>query len=844
MLSINLFSIFSGAVFALILLHFSSALINLDILYEIYLILVCIIFLIYLLFGVYKIYTAKYKNYLSLNKKYSIPFISIHLSHIHFKYKTLKKFYAPILFFIISFLIFFLYGTVLSINRLNSRLEANLYNKTHNLNIKITSIPIQKDYGWQFEADVKNSNLNIKHILVNIYNNSFGRFGKANGQRENQNNNLFQPKVGDEWSLPLKLKPPYANQNPYIFDYEFHLFHKNIHAIASADINKYYQDKIIKISNAKFLDTTLIEQIRANIQDKISIFIQNLKWKNVIIALVIGNQNQITSTEWELFNNSGIGHLISISGLHITMIAIFAASLPLIFIKIYPKILFYVNKKNICATFGLTLSGLYMLISGSQIPAQRTWIMLFILFIGHQRFGISTSLILAGLVIMLIDPWCVGSASFWLSFGAVGIMIFIGMRVTKIGTWKTNKFWLAARAQLAISLAMIPISVFIFAKFSLISPLANALAIPIVSYIISPLLIIASLLSFILQHNFIQYLFDISNYLINLVMLWCEYLTQFKFAYANTAVPSFLIFLFSLVGSFCLILPYKWRWYGIIMFIPLFFNKNTNILPNQALVTFFDVGQGSSVLISTANHNILFDTAPAMGNNITAEKTVIPSIQKFGINKLDKLIVSHSDKDHSGGLDSVVNNIKVDELLVGMDLNHELLNHTKVKYAHDIKISQCKPDTWEYDGVSFAMLYPLYDNDFAQKTNYNSCVLKIMAGNKSILLTADIEKPQEYILIDTYHELLKSDIMLAPHHGSKTSSTIDFLNAVKPNDIVVQAGFLNMYKHPHINILERYKDINSKVWRTDQDGAVQLILKPNNYSIKSYKLNYKRYWML
>jgi competence protein ComEC len=745
-------------------------------------------------------------------------------------------------------MLFFSYANYRSSQRINARLESSLYNTVENLNIKITSIPIQKDYGLQFEADVINlssevEKTHIKHILINTYESFYDNQSKQNEQNNNDDiKTNFIPKVGEVWKLPLKLKPPYANQNPYIFDYEFYLFHNNIHALASLNLTK-QASNIVKIKEASIFDFTFIEQTRFYIQNKITPFIQNLKWKNVIIALIIGNQSQISTDEWNLFNNSGIGHLISISGLHITMIALFASSLPLFFMKRYPQMLFYIDKRYVCGIVGLIFSGIYTLISGAQIPAQRTWIMLCIMFFAYVRLGLTTSLMISALIIMLLDPWCVGSASFWLSFGAVGIMIFIGTRITKIGTWRTSKLWLITKAQLAISLAMIPISIFIFSKFSLVSPLANAVAIPIISYIISPLLLLSTFLCFILPEFIIIFLFKTADFILDLVMVWCSYICKFAFAYGDVASPSIFIFVISLIGSICLILPYKWRWYGLVMFIPLFLHKNAKLNQNEALITFFDVGQGSSVLISTANHHVLFDIAQANGKNVVADKIIIPSIKQFGIHKLDKLLVSHSDKDHSGGLNSILkSDIKIDELVVGIDLNHDLL--TDAKAINSIKLEQCKPDTWEYDGVSFAVLYPLYNNDFGQKTNYNSCVLKIMAGATSLLLTADIEKPQEYILGDTYKELLKSDVMLAPHHGSKTSSTIDFLNLVQPKDIIIQAGFLNMYKHPHKNVLDNYASINSNVYRTDKHGAIQVIIKQNSYEIIAQKIKYKRYWGL
>lgn len=733
-----------------------------------------------------------------------------------FKYSLLSKYlqssaHYHILLTLITSIIFFSYTNYQSSIKLKSRLEITNYNKTYNLNIKITKLPIIREHAVQLQADVVDKNINIKNIYINLYNTTITNF-----------------KVGQIWNMDIKLKPPYSMQNPYTFDYEFYLFHQGIDAVGTAK-----QVKLIQQNN--FFDTTIIEQIRDNIQNKIQPLLKNLEYENILTALGLGNQSQITTKQWKFFNNTGIGHLISISGLHISIIALIASYFPLIFIRIYPRILFYINKRLICNSFGLLISGFYTLISGMQLPAQRTWLMLFIIFLLYRKINLFSSLYLAAIIILIFDPWSVGTASFWLSFIAVGFLIYLGQKSYSLTSYKSKIWYLSIKSQLAISLIMLPVGIFIFGQFSLISPLANAVAIPIVSYITTPLVILGIIFSFILA-PISKLFFIMANFSFKIVMLWCNQLIDLPNAFGYSAKPNIWIVLICIIGILYLLLNFKWRWYGIILFLPLFMHSNNKNSIGDLKAIFLDVGQGSSILLSSTNSNILFDTAGAFGNSVMADKTIIPSLQGLGINIIDKLIITHADKDHSGGINSILNNFKVNSIITSMDKNDAILNLANTK---NIPIYPCNPQVWETDNIQYAILFPLLNHDFNVKPNFNSCVLKVTTANTSILLTGDIEQGQEQILVDTYSDLLKSDILLSPHHGSKTSSTMDFLHAVQPENIIIQNGFLNNYKHPHNITLEKYNSIKTNIFRTDKLGAITVDTRQDHYKIDFER---KRYW--
>jgi competence protein ComEC len=776
---------------------------------------------------------------------------------IRYRHKLIHKSFSV---FIISAILAFSYASYRSNLRLQYRLPVEYYNTTHHLQIKVTSLPIvspdiNSQHNVKFKAEVLqainqnqpdlNHKLAIKNIMLSNFNDNFNKI-----------------KVGDIYNIQAKLKPPYSMQNPDVFDYEFYLFSNNIHAMASSTKQEWKY-----IDNTGLYDSTWVEQLRYKIEHNMLPFIEKLPHKAIILALTIGNQAYISTEQWKLFNRSGIGHLISISGLHITMLAIIMGLLPLIFIRIWPNICNYIRKKNLCAISGLSSALLYTLISGSEIPAVRTYLMLFIAVVLYKRFNIAVNLSISCLCILIFDPWAIASSSFWLSFGAIALLIFMAKHSSNNtqqnkknkDIHKNIKYMQILRSsivmQLGISLAMIPLCILIFGQFSIVSPLANMIAIPLISYIIAPFALLSACLSSI-DINIINYasikIFDLCNFCIDICIAWCTQTLTMPIAYAHAAYPSLPVLVLSIVGMICILLPYKWRWYGVVLMLPLISHENHKINPTskEIFAVFFDVGQGNSILIKTANHSLLFDTgAITFSRKIIAENTIIPALQRIGIKKIDDIVISHADADHIGGLGKVLENFDVSNILVGMPLEHpsliKALKYSKIDNKPDI--SQCAPKAWQYDGVAFIMLAPSYGHDFAadfanNTDNNSSCVLKIVSGSNSILLTGDLESPTELNMIEQYQDLLASDILLAPHHGSKTSSSMEFLQKVKPSHIIVQNGFFNTYKHPNTNVMERYNQIGSKIWRSDYDGAVMLDMGQSTYSIYSQRGHGARYW--
>ncbi len=803
-----------GSIFGLSILHFSYALYSIaDIVVIFFSQLLCII-LIYIM-------------YCFFNK------LRHHATKLNFRqFIKISWIYNLIIFFAASIL-FLSYGNYRSYLRLQNALKPQYYNKILNLKFQINKIPIKTDKSTQLQGRVLNNTdydgLNLNNIQINIY---------------GINNSQFNFEVGDIWQAQAKIKPSYAMQNPHVFDYEYYLFNNSIQAIATLSFNKvnFIQSNSAVQLLRQFNFRLYIEKLRFNLQQNTMPLIQYLEYGNVLLALGLGNQSLINKNQWLLFNNSGIGHLISISGLHITIFALLASYIPLPFIRLYPNILLHTNKRLICNGFGIIIAGLYVLISGLQIPAQRTWLMLVIIFVLYSRIQVKASLLIAGLIILIIDPWAVGSMSFWLSFLAVWCLIFISSSQYHIQNYQNKWLYKSLKIQIGISLAMIPLSIWFFSKFSIVSPVCNAVAIPIISYITMPFAVIGTALAGLFP-LFASLVLKLANYSFIAVAKLCEYLVALPFSTSIQAKPNILIIILFIIAAIYALIPTKlrWRYYSIFCALPLFISSGVKIHYGEAKIIFFDVGQGSSILIATKNNNTLIDTAGAWYDSVIADKTAVPSLLAMGVNKLDNLIITHADKDHSGGINSIINNLSVKNIISSENSKHKIFTLAREK---GISINNCDPKYWQVDGVLFSILYPL-STSFAQKTNNHSCVLKIQLGATSMLFTGDIERIAEDELVKEYGNLLKSDILLAPHHGSKTSSSIIFLQAVQPKYVVIQNGFLNQYGHPHIGTMKSYNDMNINSLRTDKLGAIIIDVNKNGYKIESQRgENFGRYWQV
>ena len=651
---------------------------------------------------------------------------------------------------------------------------------------------------------------------------------------------------GARWRLTVRLKRPHGNANPWGFDYEVWLLEQNLRAtgyVRQASGNALLTEFVPGFGN-------VVERCRAWLRARILAALPDRPYAGVIVALVVGDQRTVSQADWKVFNRSGIGHLISISGLHITMIAGLAAGLmSLLWRRSFftraalPLIL---PAQKAAAVAGVLTAFLYVLLAGFGVPAQRTLYMVGVVALAlwcGRITSISHVLCAALGLVLLLDPWAVLWPGFWLSFGAVGMILFASVGRTRQRPdpelprrlrWLA-KLRAAAHLQYVVTVGLVPLSMLLFGQLSLISPLANAIAIPLVSFIVTPLALFGSFLPAPLAGWILGLAHGVISFLAGLL----GWLSSYQWAVWNAPLPPFWIFACAMTGAAWLLAPSGWpqRWLGLPALLPLVLNVPIHPEAEQMWVTTFDVGQGMALLVETTQHRLLYDTGPTYSpESDGASRVVLPYLKARGINSLDAVIISHNDNDHSGGALSAFAELQI------AWVSSSLAARSAIVLAAP-RHRRCEAgQKWEWDGVQFEMLHPdaaSYD-DGELKPNARSCTLKITRGKQAILLAGDIEAAQEANLVALAVDL-RADVLLAPHHGSATSSSPAFLAAVQPRIALFQVGYRNRYHHPKAEVFQRYGEAGIQRLRTDSTGAITLEFT-GNIGVTEYRAAQPRYW--
>lgn len=652
---------------------------------------------------------------------------------------------------------------------------------------------------------------------------------------------------GERWQFTVHLRRPHGNANPYGFDYEAWLLEQDLRATGSVQAgekNRRLDAFVPSFGNA-------VERAREWLRDRINAALPDSPYAGVIVALVIGDQREVSQSDWTVFNRVGVGHLFSISGLHITMIAGLAAALVSalwrrsFFTDAHLPLLLPAQKA--AALAGAMTALIYVLLAGFGVPAQRTLYMISVVAIAlwtGRIVNVSHVLCSALLVVVLLDPWAGLWPGFWLSFGAVAIILYASVgrgevRAAKEAT--AMQRWLhmlkpAAHTQYVVTLGLVPLTMLLFGQISLVSPIANALAIPVVSLVITPL----SLVGAVLPAPLSGWILHLAHQLLEWLALFLNWLSDLSLAVWAAPIPPWWAFLCAFAGVLWMLAPRGWpvRWMGIAACLPLALNAADHPREGEMWVTAFDIGQGMALLIETPHHRLLYDTGPAYSpESDGGSRVIVPYLKARGITALDGVIVSHSDTDHSGGALSVFDAVKVGWLSSSLPIDHPV-----VQAIADHRRCQAGQN-WDWDGARFDILHPTpasYDST-KWKPNARSCTLKITLGKQSMLLPGDIEAVQEDELVNGDPEKLRSTVLLAPHHGSGTSSTLPFLHAVDPQVAIFQVGYRNRYHHPKQEVFERYGELGIKRLRSDAAGAVTLHFGAG-VSTEEYRMAHARYW--
>ncbi|GGY29803.1 DNA internalization-related competence protein ComEC/Rec2 [Paludibacterium paludis] len=616
--------------------------------------------------------------------------------------------------------------------------------------------------------------------------------------------------AGSRWRVPVRLKGMHGTANTFGADLERTSW-------AAGSLGFAYPAG----GRQRLADATgpqaMIDRLRERMARRVSHVLGNNQEAALVAALSVGVTRGMSNESRERFANTGLSHLVAISGLHIGLVAGLVALAVRHFLGWLA--LRRVAPKPVAVWACVMAAAAYAVLSGFAVPARRAFFMvLFVALMLASRRATSAAAILslALAAILLADPFAVMTPGLWLSFSMVAALLLIGS-----GRRKARSGWRSTvAAQWATSvMSLVPVPLF-FGGLPLISPVANLIAIPFVSLLLVPLSLVGSLLPF-------DSVLRAAGWLAGLFLQGVALLDGAPVL--NVAVPPAILSVAAMAGAGWLLLPRGVPGKGLAaLLLAPFLLYRPDALPGGVFrMTVLDVGQGLSVLLETTSHALLYDTGA-----LAAGKVVLPALAGRGVGRLDRLVLSHHDTDHDGAAPALVAKMPVTGVLAGQ---------ADTWHTAPFPAEQCRPGmAWQWDGVSFEVLSPSESVSSRGKNDY-SCVIRVTGRFHSALLTGDITARVEQSLSSDDSLELRSDIMTAPHHGSKTSSSDSFLARVGPKWVVVSAGFRNRYGHPHALVLERYRKAGIDVARTDLDGEVTFTAEPV-MRIRRYRSDSARYW--
>lgn len=630
--------------------------------------------------------------------------------------------------------------------------------------------------------------------------------------------------VGDHWEFFVRLKRIHGLQNPGGMDYEAYALQNKVFATGSVLTKKVVR----KIgSYPAYAPLAFLRQrLFQHLLDQLPVS----SVRHWMIALIMGERYQIPIQHWEVLRRTGTNHLMAIAGLHIGIVAGLIYAIVCFCVRRLPMLISRVPDQLLASSSACLIGILYAALAGFSIPTQRAALMLAIAtgYVLRRKTVLSWSMLAqALLIVLLVNPSVVLNDSFWLSFGTIALIFYcMGGRLAPIGFW-----WQHGRIQWVIGIGLIPLSLFFFGECSLMSFVANTIAIPWLTFLLLPWLLLGTVFSFMLP-LLSHYVFLYCDWSLSGLWAVLTFLSRLPISSIENPINNHYVFLTSCVAFLMFLLPkgMAGRALGVIWLLPLLTYSAKTPAPHEAWVTLLDVGQGLSVLVRTQHHVLLYDAGPRLASHDAGQSVILPYLKYHHLKSIDLMMISHGDNDHIGGAKSVYDALSVNTIKTSVP--------DKMK---DVNATLCvQGDAWEWDGVRFSVLYPSRSD--LQLGNDSSCVLMVDTGTHRLLLTGDIEAYAEDALLQAAIPL-KADVMIAPHHGSKTSSTDAFIRQVAPHYVFYAVGYRNRYRFPHASVTARYEENHAIPFATDKEGAIDMILSPKKeISIHRYRVSHKRYW--
>ncbi|MFC4487220.1 DNA internalization-related competence protein ComEC/Rec2 [Tepidiphilus baoligensis] len=653
---------------------------------------------------------------------------------------------------------------------------------------------------------------------------------------------FWQP--GSRWRLRVTLRPPHGLADAGVFDREFFWFSRGIGATGRVTAPP------TALPGTVWTPRVLLERWREAARQRLER--TGARHGDWLGALAIGERGGFDDDTWQTIAATGTAHLVSISGLHVTLVALLAGGIAAALWRRDPARLLRLPARQVGLIAGVLAALAYAALSGLGIPTQRTVTMLMAaaLAFASGRFVSSWSVLMLSLwAVLVFDPWAVGAPGFWLSFLAMGAIIVQGSPSTQdslapeSASLEDSPPWyrslLASGRDLVLlqwrmTLLLAPVVLGWFGNVAALGTLANLVAIPWVSWVVTPL----ALLVLVFPTGFFVGAFDASVAALEAVLRFCASIPG---AMLSLPPPPWPVVLAATAAIAWALLPRGTPARALAVlagFSLIFLWQPPRPGPGEARLTVLDVGQGLAVHVQTAAHDLVFDTGPRQGGFDAGSRVLVPYLRTQGVRRLDRVILSHPDNDHVGGWPALARAVPVASVRAGG------MDESGLAALHPLALPCSRDDRWEWDGVRFAILHPdLADPWKGRGDNDASCVLRIETQTGAAIVSGDLSLRGERHLIATLPaQALRAEIIVAGHHGSKTSSAPEWIEATGARHVVYAVGYRNRFHHPACEVATAWRQAGARAWRSDRDGAITTFFGRNEPTVRAWRAQTQRYW--
>ncbi len=611
----------------------------------------------------------------------------------------------------------------------------------------------------------------------------------------------------ENWRLHLRLKRPRGLINPGGFDFERYALGEGITATGYVR-----EDAANRATGTRAL---CVEGLRQHISLRIAETLGPGPQSNVLRALAFGDQQAMDEGEWNVARATGIPHLIAISGLHIALFAGFGVLIVRLFWKLAPRLTLRWPAPLIEALASIVFAVGYAAISGLGLPTRRALVMIGVLLAANllrRARAPVHGLAFAVIVLLALDPLCVLSAGCWLSFVGVAWLMFC-----LSGRGERRRWWREMlSAQGVASLGLLPLTIWFFGQSSLIGPIANLVAVPVVCFFILPLGVAGALLQSTLPAIGAP-LLKLAGLAMQALWWLLEHMAAWPGALWYFPEPSVWAFALAMLGAVWILLPRGMpaRGLGVALFLPLLIPARAPLRDGEFEALMLDVGQGLAVVVRTRDHALVYDAGARFPSGFDlGDAAVVPALRAKGIGRVDRLIVSHGDNDHAGGAAAVLAAFAQAEVSGGEPARMP------------VAATQCLAgQAWNWNGVAFRIVHP--HEPLAAKDNDRCCVLEVRTGGSALLLTGDITAAVEGDVVAALGPIAPHTLLQVPHHGSKTSSSAAFIAAIEPELALVSSGYRNHFNHPNPTVVARYRAAGVDLLATPENGFTEFRFAPD-----------------